>query len=165
MNQLNFDDMKGNVFGYCGFSRPLESGAKRIVAEEHLKYLYNKGLTIRTDVILLNSDIPYIVMDIGNLFDIFYEEVLQGKLRENTAYFFHDFAELAHCRQSSSRMNKIMTYNMVQLRKKGSYVIYNSRTFQELDKRVRRQSCAYDCTYGKEGIHLRRIDNGDIYCL
>jgi len=72
---------------------------------------------------------------------------------------------LVHCRQSSSRMNKIIAYDMVQLRKAGSYFIYNSKTFQEMDKRVRRNSCAFDCVYGKGGVNLSKIGTNERFLL
>lgn len=165
MIKLDFDSIQENVIGYCGFSRPLGHGANRLAAESHLKYLCEKGLTIKTDSLLLNRSFPTILLDHSDVFDLTNRELMQGKVSEYTAYFFHDLAELVHCRQSSSRFNKIIAYDMVQLRKSESYFIYNSRTFQELDKRVRQKSCAFDCVYGKGGVNLTKIGTKERFLL
>ena len=161
MSKLDFNSIQENVIGYCGFSKPLGRGANRLAAEAHLKYLCEKGLTIKTDSPLLDRSFPVILVDYSDV----NRDILLGKIEDYTVYFFHDFAELVHCRQSSSRLNKVIAYDMVQLRKAGSYFIYNSKTFQEMDKRVRRNSCAFDCVYGKGGVNLRKIGTNERFLL
>jgi len=165
MIKLNFDSIQENVIGYCGFSKPLGHGANRLAAEAHLKFLCDKGLTIKTDSPLLDWSFPAILIDYSDILDVANRDIFLGKIEDYTVYFFHDFSELVHCRQSSSRMNKIIAYDMVQLRKAGSYFVYNSKTFQEMDKRVRQKSCAFDCVYGKGGVNLRKIGTNERFLL